>query len=110
MTILEALKSKVSYPLPDNFFQSVLIERCLSGGDEFTMEVAGSKEFDLAKADAWIALVTASQVQEGNYSISLTDKSNMIKLANTIYNKYGEPLYGETGEAKPTVTYCSDWE
>lgn len=110
MTILEALKSKVSYPLPDSFFQSVLIERGLSGGGEFTQEVAKSKEFELAKADLWIALVTASQVQEGNYSISLTDKSSMIKLANTIYRKYGEPEYGESEDAKPTVTNRQDWE
>lgn len=110
MTILEALKSKVSYPLPDSFFQSVLIERGLSGEDEFTQSIARSKEFDLAKADVWIALVTASQVQEGNYSISLNDKSNMIKLANTIYRKYGEPEYREADAAKPTVAYRADWE
>jgi len=107
MTILEALKSKVSYPLSDSFFQSVLIERGLSTEGDFTQEVAQSKEFKLCYADALIRMISGVNATEGDYSVSLSDRDNLLKIANTIYSKYGEP---EFTELRPTVTYREDWE
>lgn len=109
MTILEALKSKVKYPLSESFFQSVLIERGLSGADAFDTSIATGKAFRLCRADCYIGQVDAPQVQEGSFSISLTDKSNFITLANTIYREYGEPEYGKSAEAVPTVSLLEDW-
>ncbi len=109
MTILEALKSKVKYPLSEDFFQSVLIERGLSGGNVFNEEVATGKAFRLCRADCYIGQVDAPQIQEGSVAISLTDKSNFITLANAIYREYGELEYGKSSEAKPKVTPLEDW-
>lgn len=108
MTILEALKSKVKYPLSEDFFQSVLIERGFSGSEPFDKEVAQSKDFQLCRADCYIGQVDAPQIQEGNLSISLTDKSNFITLANTIYREYGEPEYIKADNT-PMVTLLEDW-
>ena len=55
-----------------------------------TTEVVNSKEFELAKADMYSWLSTAANIQEGDLSVSITDKSNFLKLANSIYIKYGE--------------------
>jgi hypothetical protein len=30
-------------------------------------------------------------VQEGDYSLSITDKSNFLKMASSLYRKWGEP-------------------
>lgn len=109
MTTLEALKSKVKYPLSEAFFQSVMIERGLTGSEDFTQEIALGKAFQLCRADCLIGQVDAPQIQEGSVSISLTDKSNFIKLANTIYGQYGEPLIGESAAAGPTVTLVEGW-
>ncbi|MCW0484060.1 DUF6706 family protein [Gaoshiqia sediminis] len=89
MTVLEAIKSTVAgYPLSDDTFNRVLIDRGLSA----TAEYAGtSKEFELAKADILMVLVSAAGITEGGFQISVTDKSNFIKMANAIYTKYDDP-------------------
>lgn len=107
MTVLEALKSKVEYPLKENFFLSVLTERGISPTEVFTTIMAKSKEFRLARADCWIAMVSAPHVVEGDYQVSLTDKSNFITLANAIYREYSEPEYGKA--ERPTVTLVENW-
>lgn len=91
MNILEALKSKVSYPVKDNTLSGILIERGLSDSTEFDQTIATGKAFELAKADLYIYLVSGTNISESGYSVSLTDKSNLMKLASAIYSKYGEP-------------------
>ena len=51
MTVLEALQAKVSYPLGAAFFETILIERSLTGTDQYTATIAKSKKFRLATAD-----------------------------------------------------------
>lgn len=106
MTVLEALKSKVKYPLTDALFQSILIERNLKAEDNYTQEVSQSNAFKGARADLLIAQIDCPQIQEGGMSISLTDKSNFIDVANTIYAEIGEPLYGQKPQPKITML---DW-
>ena len=104
MTNLEALKSKIAgYPLSDNTFLTALIDRGLEPESEYEGK---SKEFELAMADVYIVLVTGVIISEGGYQISITDKSNFLKMANAIYKKYGEKPYSDS---TPTVTAISPW-
>lgn len=106
MTVIEALKSKVKYPLLEALFQSIAIERSLKTEDEYTLDVAQSNAFKGARADLLIAQIDCPQIQEGGMSVSLTDKSNFIDIANSIYAEIGEPLYGQ--KPQPTVKTL-DW-
>jgi hypothetical protein len=101
MTNLEAIKGRLSYPLSDNAFILALTDRGLTYTDTY----AKGQSFDLAHADLIITLISAPNVSEGSYSISLSDKTNLMKVANGIYAKYGvsSPI------AKPTATFVQRW-
>ena len=89
MTVLDAIKSTVAgYPLSDDTFNRVLIDRGLSATAEY---VGTSKEFELANADILMVLVSAAGITEGGFQVSVTDKSNFIKMANSIYVRYDDP-------------------
>lgn len=87
MTNLEALKASVAgYPLPDNTFQMVLLDRGITATDAY----AGiNKAFELAKADVYSILSTAASISEGGFSVSVTEKGRFSEMANRIYSKYG---------------------
>ena len=97
MTNLEAIKGKLSYPLSDNAFIVALEDRGLTS----TFTYAKGSAFDLAYADTIITLISAPNVSEGGYSVSLSDKKALLDLANGIYKKYGET----TSSLKPTATF-----
>jgi hypothetical protein len=103
MTYLEAIKAKLSYPLSDNAFILALSDRGLDSTEYYT----SGESFDLAYADSIVMLLTTPNVSEGGYSISLTDKTALTKLANGIYAKYGalNPL----SSLKPTATFVNRW-
>ena len=104
MTNLEALKGKIAgYPLSDNTFLTALLDR---GLDPQTEYAGKSRAFELAMADVYIVLVTGVIIAEGGYQISITDKTNFLKMANAIYKKYGEQPFSDS---TPTVTGISPW-
>lgn len=100
ITNLQALAGSVNYPIEDVKLQKILIDRSIDESGSYT---GLSKDFELATADVYVLLITSANISEGGYQISMTDKSNMIKLASGIYSKYGvsNPL-------KPKVTFSSD--
>jgi len=100
MTNLEAIKGKLDYPLKDNSFILALNDRGLTETATYTK----CQAFDLAYADCIITLVAAPNKSEGGFSVSLSDKAILIKLANGIYTRYGE-----AGIAKPTATFVQRW-
>lgn len=109
MTILEALKSEVSYPIPETYFEKSLIERGLDGEDNFTQQIAVGGPFRLAYADCLKRHITAVNIGEGGMSISVQNADKLVAIANGIYSQYGEPLL-QIGEPKPSVTYLGeDW-
>ena len=89
MTNLEALKAKISYPLTDNAFKLALTDRGLLDTSAYT--VANKRALELAQADLHVVLVSAPDVQEGGYQITLNDKKTLISVANGLYSKYGVP-------------------
>lgn len=101
MTYLEALKAKVDYPLSDNAFILALEDRVLTSTDTYVK----GKSFDLAYADCLCVLVTMADKKEGShFSISISEKQNLIKLANGIYTKYGI-----VSSLKPTAKFVQRW-
>lgn len=105
MTNLEAIKSKTAgYPLSEDTYVVALLDRGLNAAVDYAGK---SKEFELATADVYIVLATAVNVTEGGYQISLTDKTNFLKVANKIYEKHGEK--GPLSEDEPTITGVSPW-
>jgi hypothetical protein len=105
MTNLEALKGKIAgYPLSDNTYLTALMDRGLDPQKDYAGK---SKEFDLAMADVYVVLATGVNVTEGGYQLSLTDKSNFLKIANKLYEKHGEK--GPLSDDEPTITAISPW-
>lgn len=86
MTNLEALRHSVAIPVSDNALKLILILRSMNSVADFTGE---SREFDLAKADLYVYCITQPNVGEGGYSLSMTEKKELGKLAARLYEKHG---------------------
>lgn len=100
-TIIQALRDEVQYPVTDGFLQNKLFKRQLSGDAIFTAEVALSKEYQGCVADCMIGVLTSPNISEGGVSISHSDKSVILNIANTIYRNIGEKEVSDKQE--PTV-------
>lgn len=101
MTNLEAIKAIVGYPLSDNAYKKVLLDRDLT--DSATYVSSTDKEaMDLAQASAIYIVCTQANKTEGGYSISITDKVSLLKIANDIYIRYGYSIPNS-----PTATFVN---
>ena len=101
MTNLEAIKAKLNYPLTENAFILALQDRGLASAGIY----AGGEAFDLAYADAITTLVTAPDVSEGGYQISMADKITLLSLAAGIYTKYSAVNPIPASSLKKTATF-----
>uniref|UniRef100_A0A6M3JWL0 Uncharacterized protein n=1 Tax=viral metagenome TaxID=1070528 RepID=A0A6M3JWL0_9ZZZZ len=99
MTNLEAIKAKLNYPLSENAFILALEDRGIYSEGVY---VSG-ESFDLAYADAITTLVTAPNIQEGGFTVSLADKTSLLNLADKIYTKYG--VANPISSLKKTATF-----
>ena len=106
VTVLEALKAEISYPVPMSFFKATLIKRGVDGDAEFTAELANSRAYRLCYADCVKRHLLAISVSEGSLSVSIADKELLLNVANGIYREYGEPEVILKEEA--TVTYMGE--
>lgn len=105
MTNLEALKSvSLGYPVDANTLERILIDRGLTSAEDYAGK---SKAFDLAHADLLVSLITAASMSEGGFSVSVSEKSSILKVASGLYEKHGEvnPL----ADKQPTVQGGSPW-
>ena len=98
MTNLEALKAKVNYPLSDNAFILALSDRGLVSSAVY----ADRRSLELAQADLLYTIISSPNITEGGYSISVTEKSTIVKIIDSIYKKYGIP-----NPLRPTATFRS---
>lgn len=98
-TIKEALIDEIHYPIPLGFVENKMIERQLNGDDEYTFEVAQSKEWKGALADCLYSLIQAVSLSESDKSIgtlSDKDKERLLVRINTLYKAIGEtPALGQ---------------
>jgi hypothetical protein len=102
MTNLEAIKGKLNYPLSDNSFILALSGRDLVYTETYT--ASDKRSLELAQADLIYTLASAPNITEGGYSVSLSDKKTMLKVADGIYRKYG--IYDVM---KPTAKFVQKW-
>lgn len=92
-TIKQALIDEIHYPIPLGFVENKMIERQLSGDDEYTFEVAQSKEWKGALADCLYSLIQAVSLSESDKSIgtlSDKDKERLLVRINALYKTIGE--------------------
>nr|DAG52525.1 MAG TPA: hypothetical protein [Bacteriophage sp.] len=98
-TIKQALIDEIHYPIPLGFVENKMIERQLNGDDEYTFEVAQSKEWKGALADCLYSLIQAVSLSESDKSIgtlSDKDKERMLVRINALYKTIGEsPALGQ---------------
>ena len=92
-TIKPALIDEIHYPIPLGFVENKMIERQLNGDDEYTFEVAQSKEWKGALADCLYSLIQAVSLSESDKSIgtlSDKDKERLLVRINALYKTIGE--------------------
>jgi hypothetical protein len=99
MTNLAAIKAKLNYPLSDNTFILALQDRGLMSAGIYE----SSQSFDLAYADAITTLVTAPNITEGGFQVSLPDRVALLQLADSIYIKYN--VVNPISSLKKTATF-----
>ena len=101
MTNLEAIKSQVPYPLKENSFKKVLLDRGLVDTEEYSPD--NIKPFELATADALHIVITAPNISEGGYSISVSEKKELRQIASGLYDKHGasNPFRGTISSISP---------
>ena len=102
MTNLEAIKAQVNFPLKDDSFKKVLLDRGLTDSEEYN--VNNFKAFELATADALYILITSPNISEGGYSISLTEKKELKEIASGVYEKHGV-----SNPFKPVISSIKAW-
>lgn len=107
MTILNALKAAVNYPLSEDNVLSIAIARGLEPNDEFDKLDAQTKEYQLAYADLLRFIVTMVNLSQSGGSVSQASIAELRGTANAIYKKYGETPIGETADTKSTLTFTS---
>nr|DAZ01596.1 MAG TPA: hypothetical protein [Caudoviricetes sp.] len=98
-TIKQALIDEIHYPISLGFVENKMIERQLNGDDEYTFEVAQSKEWKGALADCLYSLIQAVSLSESDKSIgtlSDKDKERLLVRINALYKTIGEsPALGQ---------------
>jgi hypothetical protein len=107
MTNFEALKAKVSYPVSDNTIELALTNRGIPTTgitNDDTYVVANRKAVNLAYADVLMELVSAPNVSEGGYSVSLADRNVLVNTANGVY-----AMYGESSKSGPKANFVQRW-
>lgn len=104
MTILEAIKESIDYPISEKRAEMALLKRGLTKTDEATEAVLNSKNFELATADLMFWMVTTANVSEGGVSISVTDKDSLKSIASGIYSKWGV-----SDPSKASAKFISPW-
>lgn len=107
MTALQAIKTRVNYPLTDTQAEEKLIGRGVDTTAEFTSDMASSRDFQLAYADTLRFVFTMVNLSQGG-SITAQNMAGIRGTANAIYKKYGEELIGETAEQPSVITDLSD--
>lgn len=107
MTVSEALKLSVSYPLDAKAIEKIAIERNLEGNATFSQSIAQSREYRLAQADVYMFAATAHNFSEADLSVSANGLlAQLIKKAQAIYSELGD---SSEMAGTPTVEHIEDW-
>lgn len=99
MTIKEALKSTINFPLPDITLDKSLIDADLIGTSDYTKDKA--KAVDLCMAGLLFTLITSPDLTEDDVSIKLPSRDVLLKVYSAICKKW--KVEDPFAPAKPTV-------
>lgn len=94
-TVRQALIDEIHYPIPVGYVENKIIERELTGDDNYTAAVSRTDAFKGALADCLRSLIQAVNFSESDKSVgNLTDEQRrlILKRANALYEEIGEPL------------------
>lgn len=91
MTNLEALKSivGVNYPMDPNLFLKAMIDQEVSETGEYTKD--NERSIDICSIQGLVTLITAPDIKEGGYSISIPQRDNIFKLISSLCDKWDLP-------------------
>jgi len=95
MTILEAIQSINTYPIPVNAILLFCADRGLVSSDTYTQAIGQSKEYRLAYADSLMWLHDSPSIveQEVGLNNAIAIKQDMAERANQIYGGYSDAKY-----------------
>lgn len=100
MTIAEGLKALAGYPVENIEVEVVCVDHGLKTTDSYA---GRTKTIDLALADLLLIIINKPNISEGGFSISLTDKKNLVNNRNQILSKHGLSADG------PVITSPKVW-
>ena len=77
MTVLQALRMAVGYPLDETALERIVIDRKLTPEAPYTGQ---TPEFMLARADVYMALAVSPDVVMDGFSLTVADRSLLTTL------------------------------
>ena len=89
MTNSEAIISASGYPVSADAVTRICTDRGITSSETYT---GRDKAFELAMADVYAMLAASPNISEGGYSISITDRSQLSRMADAIYSKWGDGM------------------
>lgn len=105
MTISEYLRGLIAFDISDANVASVMYDRGVQ--DKEYVEDLTEREKDLCKADVYVFAATSPSTKgsvedvngvwkhkEGGSTMAGGEAARLIYLANRLYRKWGEPMYG----------------
>lgn len=85
MTVLQALRITVGYPLDAGLLERIAIDRSLVLDAVYS---GVTDEFMLARADVYAALAASPDTTMDGFSITVADRDLLCALAEDIYRRY----------------------
>lgn len=104
MTVLQALRMAVGYPLDETALERIVIDRKLTPEAPYTGQ---TPEFMLARADVYMALAVSPDVAMDGFSLTVADRSLLTTLAESLYRQY-DPAGEHPGIFRDAVRDSSD--
>lgn len=104
MTVLQALRMSVGYPLDEKALQRIVVDRSLEPDAPYT---GPTREFILARADVYMALAVSPDVAMDGFSLTVADRNLLTTLAESIYRRY-DPAAEHPGVSRDAVRDSSD--
>lgn len=85
MTVLQALRITVGYPLDERLLERIAVDRSLSPDQTYE---GPTRQFMLARADVCMALVASPDTTMDGFSLTVADRDLLGALAESIYRRY----------------------
>lgn len=105
MTLFEALRVTINFPLPKQALELALTKAVLNAETTYSKDY--EKGIDLCAAGLLYVLLTTGDVKEGGYALTMPSEAKIKTAYSFLVNKWGEPDL--LAEKEPTITGLSIW-